>query len=207
MKRAPTISVALCTFNGAEYLPAQLASIAAQSRLPDELVVHDDASSDGTPALVEAFVAQAPFPVRLHRHAERLGSIRNFDSAIAACAGDLIALSDQDDVWRPDKLRAIARRFDADAGVGLVFSDADLVDAALRPIGRRLWESIGFDRQRQHLWRQRGALTALVPGRIVTGATMAFRATFRPLVLPTPDGIAPMIHDGWIALAIAAVAG
>src|SRR4051812_23010348 len=155
MKRAPTISVALCTFNGAEYLPAQLASIAAQSRLPDELVVHDDASSDGTPALVEAFVAQAPFPVRLHRHAERLGSIRNFDSAIAACAGDLIALSDQDDVWRPDKLRAIARRFDADAGVGLVFSDADLVDAALRPIGRGPWGSIGLCWQRQHLWRAR----------------------------------------------------
>jgi glycosyltransferase involved in cell wall biosynthesis len=202
-----TFSIALCTYNGAAYLPDQLVSIAAQRRLPDELVVRDDASTDNTPALIQAFAARAPFPVRFERNADRLGSTRNFDGAIAACTGDLIAVSDQDDVWRPDKLSTIERRFAESPGVGLVFSDADLVDAALNPIGARLWARIGFDRRLRHVWRTRGALTALVPGRIVTGATMAFRSTFRALVLPTPDGIAPMIHDGWIALAIAAVAG
>jgi Glycosyl transferase family 2 len=200
-------SVALCTCNGAAYLPDQLASIAAQRRLPDELVVRDDASEDGTAGVVQAFAARAPFSVRFERNADRLGSTRNFDGAIAACSGDLIALCDQDDVWRPDKLGAIERRFQESPGVGLVFSDADLVDAALNPIGARLWERVGFDSRRRRFWEARGALTALVPGRIVTGATMAFRAAFRPLVLPTPEGIAPMIHDGWIALAIAAVAG
>ena len=202
-----SFSVALCTYNGAVYLPDQLASIAAQSRRPDELVVRDDASADETPAVVQAFAARAPFPVRFERNAARLGSTRNFDGAIAACTGDLIALSDQDDVWRPDKLDALERRFQESPGVGLVFSDADLVDAASNPIGARLWARIGFDSRRQRFWRDRGALTALVPGRIVTGATMAFRSRFRALVLPTPSGIAPMIHDGWIALAIAAVAG
>jgi hypothetical protein len=201
-----TFSVALCTYNGAAYLPDQLASIAAQSRLPDELVVRDDASEDETPELVRGFAARALFPVRFERNAVRLGSTRNFDGAIAACSGDLIALSDQDDVWRPDKLDAIERRFQESPAVGLVFSDADLVDGALNPIGARLWERVGFDSRRRRFWEARGALTALVPGRIVTGATMAFRSTFRPLVLPTPEGIAPMIHDGWIALAIAAVA-
>ena len=201
---ATTFSIALCTCDGATYLPDQLASLAAQSRLPDELVVRDDVSTDGTAAVVEAFAARAPFPVRFERNAERLGSTRNFDRAIAACTGDLIALCDQDDVWRPDKLSVLERRFDENPGTGLVFSDADLVDAALNPIGARLWARIGFDRR---LWESRGALTALVPGRLVTGATMAFRSTFRGLVLPTPEGIAPMIHDGWISLAIAAVAG
>jgi hypothetical protein len=200
------MSIALCTYNGAAYLPEQLASLAAQRRRPDELVVRDDASSDETPAIVEAFAARAPFPVRFARNAARLGSTRNFDGAIAACVGDLIALSDQDDVWRPDKLRVLERRFQEDPRVGLVFSDADLIDAASNPLGARLWAR-GFDRGRQRFWRNRGALTALVPGRIVTGATMAFRSAFRPLILPTPEGIAPMIHDGWIALAIAAVAG
>lgn len=202
-----TCSVALCTCNGAAYLPDQLASIAAQSRLPDELVVRDDASTDDTPAVVQTFAARAPFPVRFERNAERLGSTRNFDGAIGACTGDVIALSDQDDVWRPDKLDAIERRLQESPGVGLVFSDADLVDAASNPIGARLWARIGFDSRRQRFWRDRGALTALVPGRIVTGATMAFRSRFRALVLPTPSGIAPMIHDGWIALAIAAISG
>jgi hypothetical protein len=202
-----TFSVALCTFNGAAYLPEQLASIAAQSRPPDELVVRDDASADGTAAVVQAFATRAAFPVRFERNAERLGSTRNFDGAIAACTGDLIALSDQDDVWRPDKLSVIERRFEENPGVGLVFSDADVVDARLNPIGARLWAQVGFESRRRRFMQTRGALTALVPGRIVTGATMAFRSAFRALVLPTPEGIAPMIHDGWIALAIAAVAG
>jgi Glycosyl transferase family 2 len=201
------LSVALCTYNGAAFLPDQLASIARQSRLPDELIVRDDASVDDTPAVVQAFAASAPFPVRFERNAVRLGSTRNFDGAIAACTGDLIALSDQDDVWRPDKLEAIERRFQERPSLGLVFSDADLVDAALNPIGARLWARVGFDSGRQRFWQARGPLTALVPGRIVTGATLAFRSRFRALVLPTPDGIAPMIHDGWISLAIAAVAG
>ncbi len=204
---ATTFSVALCTCDGAAYLPDQLASLAAQSRPPDELLVCDDASADGTAAVVQAFAARAPFPVRFERNAERLGSTRNFDRAIAACTGDLIALCDQDDVWRSDKLSVLGRRFDENPRTGLVFSDADLVDAALSPIGARLWARIGFDHRRRRVWESRGALTALVPGRLVTGATMAFRSTFRGLVLPTPEGIAPMIHDGWISLAIAAVAG
>jgi hypothetical protein len=201
------ISVALCTYNGAAHLPDQLASLAAQSRLPDEVVVRDDASEDGTPAVIEAFAARAPFPVRFERNAARLGSTRNFDRAIEACTGDLIALCDQDDIWRPDKLSTIERRFDTDPAVGLVFSDAELIDATSNPIGARLWSRIGFDERRRRVWRDRGALTALVPGRIVTGATLALRSRFRALTLPTPEGIAPMIHDGWIALAIAAVAG
>src|SRR5262245_36412717 len=126
MSRA--FSVALCTHNGAAYIADQLASLAAQSRRPDELVVRDDASEDDTPAIVQAFAARAPFPVRFERHASRLGSTRNFDGAIAACTGDLIALCDQDDVWRADKLSAIERRFGGQPGVGMVFSDADLVD-------------------------------------------------------------------------------
>ena len=204
---AATFSVALCTCDGAARLPDQLASIAAQSRLPDELVVRDDASDDETPAVIRAFAAHAPFPVRFERNAARLGSTRNFAGAIAACTGELIALCDQDDVWRSSKLGTIERRFDESPDVGLVFSDAELIDAASNPIGERLWTRVGFDTRLQRFWRERGALTALVPGRIVTGATMAFRSAFRPLILPTPEGIAPMINDGWIALAIAAVAG
>src|SRR6478672_9070821 len=139
-----TVSVALCTFNGAAHLPDQLGSIAAQRRLPDELVVRDDASSDGTCGVIRAFAARVPFPVRFEVNAHRLGSTRNFDRAIAACSGEIIALCDQDDIWRDDKLRLLERRFQDDS-IGLVFSDADIVDAALIPAGERLWPSVGFN--------------------------------------------------------------
>ncbi|HEX8394664.1 MAG TPA: glycosyltransferase, partial [Longimicrobium sp.] len=62
--KEPRVSVALCTYNGARWLPEQLASLAAQTRLPHELVVCDDRSTDETEAVVRAFAATAPFPVR-----------------------------------------------------------------------------------------------------------------------------------------------
>jgi glycosyltransferase involved in cell wall biosynthesis len=201
-----TCSVALCTYNGAAYLVDQLESIAAQSRPPDELVVCDDASGDDTVAMVRAFAARARFPVRLTANTDRLGSTRNFERAIAACTGDFIALSDQDDVWHPDKLRVIENRFLLAPGVGLVFSDADVADDALRPRGPRLWARIGLDESQRRLIASGRALDVLVQGWTVTGATMAFRSRFRSLCLPVPTDVSPMIHDGWIALVVAAVA-
>src|ERR687894_3003245 len=97
-------SVAMCTYNGARFVAEQLASVAAQTRPPDELVVCDDGSTDETCRLVEEFAARAPFPVRLFVNERNLGSTRNFGRAVALCEGDLVALSDQDDVWHPEKL-------------------------------------------------------------------------------------------------------
>jgi len=98
------LSVAMCTCNGAPYLRAQLRSLAAQSRVPDEVVVCDDVSSDATCDIIADFATRAPFPVRLHVNARRLGWTKNFEQAVALCDGELIALSDQDDVWYPYKI-------------------------------------------------------------------------------------------------------
>jgi glycosyltransferase involved in cell wall biosynthesis len=73
-----TLSVAMCTYNGAIFLPAQLESIARQERLPDELVIGDDCSTDDSVAVLEAFADRAPFPVRLHVNDHNVGSTKNF---------------------------------------------------------------------------------------------------------------------------------
>jgi len=199
------ISIAMCTYNGAEFLPAQLQSIITQSRPPDEIVVCDDGSTDNTRRQLEEFAAAAPIPVMLHFNEQNLGSVKNFEKAISLCTGDVIALSDQDDVWRTDKLQRIAENFDKSPSAGLVFSDAEIVDENLKSLNRRMWDEVGFDAHKRKLVRTGRALEVLVPGWTVTGATMAFRSKFVKLSLPIPDGIA-MIHDGWIALTIAAVA-
>jgi hypothetical protein len=200
------ISVAMCTYNGAQYLREQLESIVAQTRPPDELVVCDDQSADTTREIVASFAASTPFPVRLHINEQNLGSTKNFERAIGLCEGDIIALSDQDDVWLPEKLRRIEDCFISEPGVGLVFTDAEVVDGRLQPLGYRLWESVGFDQRQRQLVRNGRALDVLLPNRTVTGATMAFRASFKNLALDIPTDL-PLIHDGWIALLIAAVAG
>jgi glycosyltransferase involved in cell wall biosynthesis len=199
------LSVAMCTYNGASYLQEQLQSIATQTRPPDELVVCDDQSTDATVGIVEAFAGRVSFPVRLCINERKLGSTKNFERAVWFCTGEMIALADQDDVWRPGKLAQLAAVLAAAPEVGLVFSDAELVDAALRPLGRRLWEVVGGESARRQLRRRERALRLLLPGWTVTGATMAFRGGFRSLVLPIPSDIA-MAHDGWIALMVSAVA-
>jgi glycosyltransferase involved in cell wall biosynthesis len=198
------ISVAMCTYNGARYLREQLDSIAAQTRLPDELVVCDDDSTDGTNEIVASFAGSAPFPVSHHVNERNLGSTQNFENAIQLCRGDIIALSDQDDVWRSDKLALIERCFVEKSKVGMVFSDAEIVDEELRSLGR-LSQVSGFGKKKQRLIRGPKALDILLPAWWVTGATMAFQSKFTDLVLPIPTNLA-MIHDGWISVMIAAVA-
>ena len=199
------ISVAMCTYNGADFLPAQLASIAAQTRPPDEIIVCDDASNDETRALLESFARTSAIPVSLYFSDENAGSVKNFERAIGLCTGDVIALSDQDDVWRNDKLHLVEGSFRQNPAAGMVFSDAEIVDRNLKPVGQRMWGQVGFDAQKQKLMRAGRSLEVLITGWTVTGATMAFRSDYVKLALPIPTNIA-MIHDGWIALTIAAVA-
>ena len=193
------ISVALCTYNGEKFLREQLDSIAAQTLLPYELVVCDDLSRDGTLEILAAFAERVSFPVHVHRNETNLGSTRNFEKAISLCQGEVIALSDQDDLWRPHKLARLAEVLRANPGAGYVFTDAELVDENLRPLGRRLWETIGFGKDLQARFVGDEQFHLFLGQHIVTGATMAFPARIGRMAMPFPTS-GNWIHDGWIAL-------
>lgn len=199
------ISIAMCTYNGVPYLDDQLTSLVSQSRQPDEVVVCDDCSTDSTVALLKEFAAAAPFPVHVNENTTRLGSTKNFERAISLCQGDVIALCDQDDIWDSQKLHSTEERLVENPNVGLVFTDAEIVDARANPLGYNLWETLDFDTGLQARLRSSAAFGLLSQRPLVTGATMAFRAEFRDLILPIPLGIA-LLHDGWIALMISLVA-
>jgi hypothetical protein len=197
-----TISIALCTYNGEQYLEQQLDSFVSQTRPPDELIVCDDRSSDSTVEIVKRFADRAPFPVRVSVNEENLGSSRNFSKAIELCTGDLILLADQDDVWLPRKLETIENAFRANADAGLVFSDAELVDEQLQPLGRKL-SDLTFDSATRRDLAAGKAFESLLKQNFVTGSTAAFRSNLRKVIPPVPTGIPNLIHDAWIALSIA----
>lgn len=200
-----TFSVALCTYDGARFLGAQLDSIARQTLLPDELVVVDDGSTDATVSVLEAFATTAPFPVRLHRNPENLGTIKNFERAISLCEGEIIALADQDDVWIEEKLARLAAEFDNRPDAGLVFSNGLAVDAELHSLGSTLWDAFHVDADAQRDLLEGKALPRLLKQNVITGATLAFRRTYVPDIIPIPTtGL--VLHDGWIGLTVAAVA-
>ena len=102
----------MATFNGAPYLQEQLDSLAAQSHLPSELVISDDGSTDKTLELVHDFAAKAPFPVIIHQNDTRLGYRANFFHTTTLCKSDLIAFSDQDDIWDRRKIEICLPLFD-----------------------------------------------------------------------------------------------
>jgi glycosyltransferase involved in cell wall biosynthesis len=187
------ISIALCTYNGEKYLSDQLSSYLKQDRLPDELVICDDRSTDHTIEIVEQFAAKAPFPVHLHVNETNLGSTKNFEKAFQLCQGEIIVPSDQDDVWHPDKLKQMESALNHNPHVGLVFTDANVVDTNLNPLGYTLWQSIKLTPPKQRLVSEGKALSVLMKHNVVTGAAMAFRAQYRSLFMPIPT---EWVHDG-----------
>ncbi|MES2523950.1 MAG: glycosyltransferase family 2 protein [Gemmatimonadota bacterium] len=201
------LSVAMCTYNGERFLREQLESLEAQTRLPDEVVICDDGSTDGTRAILEMFRAQAAFPVRLYFNEPNLGVLKNFEQAIRHCHGEIIALCDQDDVWLPEKLQRMEQAFVASPSAAFVFTDLDIVDEELRPVGYTAWYSLDFDAREQAGFRRGGAFNSLVTRNVVTGAAMAFRASYIHMLLPVPEGSREqLLHDYWFALVLSAIA-
>ena len=102
-----TVAVAMATFNGSRFLLEQLESLATQTRLPDLLLVSDDGSTDDTRDIVLRFAETAPFAVHM-LDGPCTGYGANFASLLERMPGhvDVVALSDQDDIWLPGKIRA-----------------------------------------------------------------------------------------------------
>lgn len=182
----------MATFNGARWLPEQLESIAIQTRLPDQILVCDDGSTDGTLDVVSDFSLQHPDLVHLIQRTQRLGATANFSCAIEEVPDGIVVLCDQDDIWRRDRIeRALLHLETADA----VFSDAQLINNTGELLPRTLWQTVGFASRQRARWN-RDPLGVLLRGNVVTGATLAFhRSSLEPFL--------PMPRSGWHDLAIA----
>jgi len=122
-----SISVAMATFNSANFLPEQLDSIRNQTLAPKELIVTDDGSSDNTVEIVKEFAVSSPFPVRIICNPSRMGYRANFMNSFEHHDADVIAVSDQDDIWDIRKLEIAARSF-LDPSVTLFCHDDWLID-------------------------------------------------------------------------------
>lgn len=176
------ISIAMATFNGGKYLQNQLDTFVCQERLPDELVVCDDGSTDSTLKILEIFKDSAPFEVLIIKNDLTLGYTKNFEKALSACTGDLIFLADQDDVWFPAKIAVIEQALLEKPDKFLIIHDGVLVDEALVSYGAT----------------KRGQVVAGYGNddSFITGALTVVQRKFLSFLLPIPDGING--HDGWL---------
>ena len=167
------VSVALATYNGGRHLRAQLDSIQRQTRLPTEVVICDDGSTDDTLEVARWFAAQAPFPVVIDAHSQRLNYNGNFFRAVNQCRGVVIALFDQDGVLDERKLRT----------AGDVFRDEDVTAAVhrIRVVDEELTPTALLMPRAE--WLGKHTLCDLSPWYSPNGMQMLFRrAKIAPLV-------------------------
>ncbi|GAA4404317.1 hypothetical protein GCM10023187_21440 [Nibrella viscosa] len=202
--KRPTVSIALCTYNGESYLQAQWQSLLEQQQLPDEVIVCDDVSSDQTVDLLHKLSANAPFRVHIVTNPTQLGYNKNFEKALSLCSGDLIFICDQDDFWLPEKMATMLRFMEQRPAVQVAFNNAELADEHLKPINQLFWEQVRFDPLTQDRWRAGEALDILLDGNRMMGCASVIRRQFLPKLLPIPVDLPGYIYDGWLALVAAA---
>lgn len=118
-EQEPLVSVVACTYNGERFLGEQLDSLLAQTYPHLEFVIVDDASSDKTMDILGEYAAKDA-RIRIFRNEKNLGPNKNFEKAIQLASGDIIAISDQDDYWDPDKIRIMMKEWRP--GSDMIFS-------------------------------------------------------------------------------------
>lgn len=180
------ISVCMAVYNGEAYLLPQMRSILSQLGKSDEVVIVDDASQDKSAQLLSGL---ADSRVRVFRNDRNLGVVASFEKAMRLAQGDILFLSDQDDLWLPGKVERFIKVFSLKPDVTLVASDAQIIDGS----GTVVADSF---------FSQRGRFTAGVLHNLVKnkylGCTLAFRKSILKLFLPIPRDV-PM-HDMWFGL-------
>ena len=181
------LSVALAYYNGGKYIEKQVYSILRQLGEEDELIISIDGASDGSMGLLEKLSGQdgrirlVPGPGQ--------GVVRNFENAINACNGDIIFLSDQDDIWKDNKVERVTKAF-RENDVDVILHNAELMDGdEVIQCGATLFD-------------YRGSRTGLFKNFMknsYVGCCMAFRSRIKDVILPIPEDM--YMHDYWIGTA------
>ena len=201
-----TASVCLCTYNGGRYLKELLASLAAQTLLPSELLVGDDGSSDDTLEILHGFAAGAPFPVDIVVNEQRFGPAHNLERLLVRATGDILFPCDQDDIWDPAKIEVLARALEQSPDCGAAIGNSSLIDGAGRPLPGSLFEWAGLNATTRKLLGSGSSAAVMEIARrnVVASHALALRRNALDLVLPLG------FHwhaDWWIAIILSATTG
>jgi len=185
----------MAAYNGEKYLREQVDSILCQTYQDFELIICDDCSTDSTPLILKEYEKNDP-RIKCYFNEGNLGFKKNFEKAINFCAGDYIALSDQDDIWTNDHLELLLSNIH---NFDFIFSQSSFIDES----GKKTGKAYPFYREtymKKVKKLNRLDLFYLIFVRNhVQGCTVLFKKDLLPFFLPIPDII--KYHDWWFALA------
>lgn len=187
MAKANLVSVIMCVYNGEKYLSQQISSILNQTYTTLELLILDDCSSDKSLDIINHYL-QLDSRIKLIKNPVNLGFNKNFENGLQLANGDLIAISDQDDIWLPHKISRLVENLD---DVLLVYSNSELIDESGNILKKTL------DRNIEHL--NRPQFTSFLDENFVTGHTCLLKKELLKYILPFPKDI--FFYDWWIGFA------
>ena len=188
-----TASVALCTFNGENFLNEQLDSILSQEIPVNEIVVCDDGSTDRTSSILKEYQIKFPEIFRIFFNAENLGYVRNFEYALSLCTSDIIFLCDQDDVWNKNKTAVISNYFEKNPQIGIVAHNLELIGSYKG--NQTFWDLKNFGLNEKKYTSQELLKHILVEGNIFPGMSLAIRKELLHQYLPLQKVNSIVIHD------------
>lgn len=180
------ISVCMASFNGSKYIEKQLESILIQLGPLDEVVIVDDASKDDTAYKIKNFYDPR---IRLIENDLNVGVVSSFEKSLSLALGDFIFLSDQDDIWLPNKVSKMMDVFCRNSEVTLCLSDALIIDDIGNVKANTYFEQRGLFKH--------SVLSNIVKNKFL-GCSIAFKKSMICHILPIPNKIPA--HDMWVGL-------
>lgn len=194
------ISVALCTYNGEKFLQEQLNSILKQTVNVNEIIVCDDLSTDKTKEVLDSYAKYYPNLFKIYHNEKNLRSNKNFEKAIKSTSGDYIFLSDQDDIWKENKVEETLMIFKKNKNALGVFSNADLIDDNSKIISNKvsLWDSVHFFEKETPKPIDLNKILIL-RGNFLTGATLCIKKEVKEFCFPFQTTEKNFLHDEWFA--------
>lgn len=186
MPNKKKITVVLATYNGSKYIDEQINSIVTQDRLPNELIIVDDCSVDETPAILSQYRKKYDF-IKLLKSKKNHGVVKAFELGLHNATGDIVFLSDQDDVWFPNKISSFLAKFEDNRIVCVLGNLRVLYDDG-SPAHDFFSENPSY---RFSIFKQ-------LQKNDFIGCNLAIKKSVLNLALPFPASI-PM-HDWWLGV-------
>ncbi|WP_033007054.1 glycosyltransferase, partial [Geobacillus sp. WSUCF1] len=135
--------------------------------------------------------------IKIIKNDKNLGVIKNFQKALLNCTGDIIFLSDQDDIWLREKIHKVVNEFKKNKNIKAVFTNAYLIDENSVEQKDTLWDKIKFKENMRNKFKNGQGIDVLLKKDVITGCTLAFDRSYLKDILPLNENF---IHDAWIGI-------
>ena len=193
----PKVDILLATYNGEKYIKEQVESILNQTYENIQIIISDDCSTDNTRQVLKEYENNEK--IKIFYQEKNLGYVKNFEFLLKQVESNLYMLSDQDDVWKKEKVEKSVEKIESEK-LDLVFGDLEVVDENLNTLYKsynRYMHLIHKIKKYQKDYRLQYLYNCM------TGCTIISRKNWIDKVLPFPTNSKYMIHDYWLGLVIA----